>query len=113
MATYHSAVASGDPKQIGAAAGMLYSEITFDLQMFDTEHSFGCYSPVVLASLHRATDALAPTFDSINAASASLGGKTPSDVPGLVSQAKPQERAYIDALNVYASQFGGQQVPQS
>jgi hypothetical protein len=41
-----------------------------------------------------------------------LNGKTPADVPGLVKQAEPQEKAYVDALNAYASQFGGQQVPR-
>jgi hypothetical protein len=81
--------------------------------MFATQMLFGCYSPAVLASLQQATNTLASSYDSINGAAANLGGKTPADVPGLVSQAKPQEKAYIDALNAYASQFGGQQVPQS
>jgi hypothetical protein len=111
LATYHSAVASGDPKQIGEAAGTLYSEISVNVNMFGTQKLFGCYSPAVLASLQQATDTLAATYDSINGA-AGLGGKTPGDVPGLVSQAKPQEKAYIDSLNAYASQFGGQQVPR-
>jgi hypothetical protein len=34
----------------------------------------------------RACNTLAPTYDRINGAAASIGGKTPSDVPGLVSQ---------------------------
>jgi hypothetical protein len=113
LATYHSAVTSGDPKEIGDAAGTLYSEISVNVNMFNTQKLFGCYSPLVLASLHQATDPLAATYDSINGAGASLGGKTPDDLPGLVFQARPQEKAYIDALNAYASQFGGQQVPQS
>jgi hypothetical protein len=112
LATYHSAVASGDPKQIGEAAGTLYSEISSYPAMFGSA-VFGCYSPAVLTSLQQATDPLAATYDSINGAAANLGGKTPSDVSGLVAQARPQERAYINALNTYASQFGGQQVPQS
>jgi hypothetical protein len=113
LATYHTAVASGDPKQIGDAAGTLYSEISSNVNMFVTQKLFGCYSPAVLAGLQQATNTLASSYDSINGAAANLGGKTPADVPGLVSQAKPQEKAYIDALNAYASQFGGQQVPQS
>jgi hypothetical protein len=36
------------------------------------------------------------------ASAAGLGGKTPGDVPGLVSQAKPQETTYVNALNACA-----------
>jgi hypothetical protein len=113
LAAYHSAVASGDPKDVGDAAGTLYSKISSDVDMFVTQKLFGCYSPAVLASLQQATNTLASSYDSIDGAAANLGGKTPADVPGLVSHAKPQEKAYIDALNAYASQFGGQRVPQS
>jgi hypothetical protein len=113
LATYHSAVGSGDPKEIGEAAGTLYSEISSNVNMFVTQKLFGCYSPAALASLQQAANTLAPTYDSISGAAAGLGGKTSGDVPGLVTQAKPQEKAYIDALNAYASQFGGQQVPSS
>jgi hypothetical protein len=112
LATYHSAVGSGDPKEIGEAASTLYSEISSNVNMFVTQKLFGCYSPATLASLQQATNTLAPTFDSIASAAANIGGKTPDDLPGLVFQARPQEKAYIDALNAYASQFGGQQVPQ-
>jgi len=69
LATYHSAVASGDPKQIGQAAGTLYSEISADLRMFGMQNLFGCYSPAVLMSLEQATDALAPIYDSISSGS--------------------------------------------
>jgi hypothetical protein len=62
--------------------------------------------PTVLTGLQQATNTLAPTDDSIS-------GTAAGDVAGLVSKAKPQEKAYIDALNAYASQFGGQSVPQS
>ena len=113
LATYRDAVGSGDAKEIGEAAGTLYSEISSNVNMFVTQKLFGCYNPAVLASLQQATNTLAPTYDRINGAAANLGGKAPGDVPGLVSQAKPQEKAYIEALNAYASQFGGQQVPQS
>jgi hypothetical protein len=34
-------------------------------------------------------------------------------IPGLVAQAKPQKKTYIDALNGYTSQFGGEQIPGS
>jgi hypothetical protein len=112
LAIYHSAVTSGDATQIGQAAGTLYSEIASYPTMF-ASGVFGCYSPAVLASLRQATDPLAATYDSINGAAAKLGGKSPSDIPGLASQAKPQEAAFVQALNAYASQFGGQQVLQS
>jgi hypothetical protein len=112
LATYHDAVASGDAKQIGDAAGTLYSEISSNVNMFATQKLFGCYDPAVLASLQQATNTLASSYDSIKGAAANLSGNTPADVPGLVSQAKPQEKAYVDALNAYASQFGGQQVPR-
>lgn len=104
FAAYQSAVASGDLKQIGDAAGTLYSDVRGDPNMFVTQKLFGCYSPAVLAGVQQAADALAPTLDQITSAAA-------SDLPDLVSQAKPQVKAYIDALNAYASQFGGQRVP--
>ena len=110
LAAYQAAVASGDPKQIWQTAGTLSSDISQTPMMFGTQTPFGCYDPAVLTSLQQATNTFASTLDSIKGAAAGLGGKTPSDVPGLVSQAKPQERAYVDALNAYASQFGGQQV---
>jgi hypothetical protein len=105
FAAYCSAVASGDLQQIGDAAGSLYSDVVGDPKMFVRQESFGCYSPAVLAAMQQAADDLAPTLDSISSAAA-------GDLPDLISQAKPQVKAYIDALNAYASQFGGQQVPQ-
>jgi hypothetical protein len=113
LAAYHAAVASGDPKQIWLTAGTLSSDISQTPMIFGNQTPFGCYDPPILTGLQRATNTFAAALDSIHGAAANLGGKTPSDVPGLVSQAKPQEKAYIDALNAYASQFGGQQVPQS
>ena len=113
LAAYNAAVASGDPSKIWQTAGALSSDISQTPMMFGTQTPFGCYDPAVLTSLQQATNTLAPIYDSINGAAANLGGKTPNDIPGLVSQAKPQEKAYIDALNAYASQFSGQRVPQS
>lgn len=104
FAAYQSAVASGDLQQIGDAAGTLHGDVLGDPNMFVTQKLFGCYNPAVLAGVQQAADALAPTLDQITSAAA-------SDLPDLVSQAKPQVKAYIDALNAYASQFGGQQVP--
>jgi hypothetical protein len=106
FAAYRSAAASGDLQQIGDAAESLHDDVLADPKKFETQDSFGCYNPAVLATVQHAADALAPTLDSINSAAA-------GDLPDLISQAKSQEKAYIDALNAYASQFGGQQVPQS
>jgi hypothetical protein len=55
-----------------------YSEISPDVNMFNTQTLFGCYSPMVLASLHQATNTLAPTYDDINAAAAGIEGKSPT-----------------------------------
>jgi LmbE family N-acetylglucosaminyl deacetylase len=106
FAAYRSAVASGDLQQIGDAAATLHNDVVGDPNKFGTQDLFGCYSPAVLAGVQQAADALASTLDQISSAAA-------GDLPDLVSQAKPQVKAYIDALNAYASQFGGQQVPQS
>jgi hypothetical protein len=81
--------------------------------MFGTQTSFGCYSPAVLASLQQATDALASTFNTVVSAAANSDDKTPRDITRFVSRAMPHEMGYIQALNAYASQFGGQQVPQT
>ena len=106
FAAYQSAVTSGDLQQIGDAAGTLNSDVLGDAKKFVTQDSFGCYSPDVLAGVQKTADALAPTLDQITSAAA-------GDLPDLISQAKPQVKAYIDALNAYASEFGGRQVPQS
>jgi hypothetical protein len=106
FAAYRSAVESGDLQQIGDAAGTLHSDVLADPNMFVTQNLFGCYGPAVLAGVQHAADALAPTLDQISSAAA-------GDLPDLLSQAKPEVTAYIDALNAYASQFGGPQVSQS
>jgi hypothetical protein len=111
LATFRDAVPSRDPRQIGPAAETLRSDISLYNTMFGTQTLFGCYSPAVLASLQQATDTLAPTFNTIVSAAASSDDKTPSDISGFVSRALPQEMGYIQALNAYAFQFGGQQVP--
>lgn len=113
LATFRDAVPSLDPRQIGPAAGALHSDISSYYTMFGTQTSFGCYSPAVLASLQQATDALAPTFNTIVSAAANSERKTHSRITGFVSRAMPQEMGYIQALNAYASQFGGQRVPQN
>lgn len=112
LATFRDAVPSSDPRQIGPAAATLRSDISSYNTRFGTQTLFGCYNPAVLASLQQATDTLASTFNTIVSAAANSDDKTPSDITGFVSRAMPQEMGYIQALNAYASQFGGQQVPQ-
>jgi hypothetical protein len=112
LAAYQSAAASDDPQQTGRAANTLYSEIETELMMYGTQTWFGCYDPAVLASLQQSTDSFASTLDDISGAAGSFSGKTPDDVPALVEQARPQERAFIGALNAYAGQFGGDQIAQ-
>jgi hypothetical protein len=112
LETYQSAAASGDPKQTGLAANTLYAEIETDFMMFGAQDFFGCYDPAVLANLQQSTDAFGSTLDDISGAAASFSGKTPEDVPALVAQAQPQEKAYVGTLNAYARQFGGEQIAQ-
>ena len=113
LATLRDAVPGRDPRAIGPAAAKLHTDISSYQPMLGTQTSFGCYSPAVLASLQQATDALAPTLNTIVRAAAKSDDKTPSDITGFVSRAMPQEMSYIQALNAYAAQFGGQQVPQT
>jgi hypothetical protein len=112
LAAFHSAAASDDPKQTGVAANALYDEIETDFMMFGAQGFFGCYDPAVLAALQQSTDAFGSTLDDISGAAASFSGKTPEDVPALVAQADPQEKAYVGALDTYARQFGGEQIAQ-
>ncbi|MBZ4521822.1 hypothetical protein [Mycobacterium avium] len=112
FAAYQSAADSDDPQQTGRTANILYGEIETDLMMFGTQTWFGCYDPGVLAILQQSADTFAATLDDISGAAANFSGKTPEDVPALVAQAQPQGKAYIDALNAYAGQFGGEQIAE-
>jgi hypothetical protein len=77
--------------------------------MYTHQTLFGWYDQGVLTNLVSATDTFVATLDAINGAAGSIGGKTPADVPSLVAQAKSQKKTYVDALNLYTSQFGGEQ----
>jgi hypothetical protein len=112
LTNYDSAVGSGQPRQIGTAAGDLFSAIKLNDAKVKNPRVFGCYDPNVLMGLQTATDAFAATLDDMACAGASTCDKTPADIPDLAGQAKPQEQAFIDAMNAYAAQFGGQQIPQ-
>jgi|GEM_PF-3662758 len=108
LKTFNTAVASSDSQRIGPAAGRLSSQISSAPMMYGTQFPFGCYSPAVLANLQQAANALTTSLDAISGAAAGLNGKTSADVPVLVVQIGPQESAYIDAVNAYGAQFGGQ-----
>lgn len=111
FAVYHAAIESGRAPQIGDAASALYGDIREAMDMSQHQAKFGCYAPEVLARLASATDALASTLAGIVDAAEGGDGKTPADIPALVTQAGPQEQAYIAALNTYAGQFGAQPRP--
>lgn len=113
LKAFDTAVANGDTQRIGQAAGQLSNQISTAPMMFGTQSPFGCYDPAMLAGLQQAASTFAATLDGIGGAAAGLGGKKPTDIPALVSKAKPQEAAYINALNAYSAQFGGQQLPKS
>jgi hypothetical protein len=112
MKFFNAAISTAEPARIGAAAGLLSSQVATAPMMFGTQSPFGCYSAAVLTTLQQATSAFASSLDGISGAAASLDGRTPSDVATLVVAANSQESAYIDAVNAYAAQFGGQQVPK-
>jgi hypothetical protein len=113
LATFRDAVPSNDPRQIGPAAHILATDVArFDVT-FDSQAWFGCYSPGVLVTLHHAAGLLASTFDMIAIAAAKSNDKNPSDITDFVTRVLPQEINYIQALNDYACQFGGQLVPQT
>lgn len=111
LKAFDTASASGDKRRIGQAASQLNNQISTAPMMFGTQTPFGCYDPAVLSVLQQAGNKFAATLDAIGSAAAGLHGKKPTDVPRLVAQAKQQEAAYITALNAYAAQFGGQQLP--
>jgi hypothetical protein len=97
LAAYHAAAAAGDPTRTGRSATILYSEIQTDQAMFTDQTWFGCYDSGVLTSLLQSGDAFASTLDDISSAAAGYSGKTADDVPQLVAQAGPQEKAYTDS----------------
>lgn len=107
---YRAAIASGVPQQIGAAAGDLDSEVRGATHKVTAPERFGCHDPAVLTTLQQASSTFAAALDGINMAASGIGGQTAADVPGLAAQAEPQEKAYVDALNAYVGQFGGQQI---
>lgn len=111
LKTYDAALDSTDPHHIGDAASALDSEIRADARLVNVPRLYGCYDPKILTGLQNATNAFADTLDALSCAGNNLCNRKPTEVPGLVAQAKPQERTYVQAINAYAAQFGGEQLP--
>jgi hypothetical protein len=111
LKTYDSAVVSVDTQRIGEAAGVLGTEIRADAKLVDSPRVYGCYDQQVLTHLQNEAVAFADTLDAMSCASADMCGRKPTEVPSIVAQAAPQERAALDAFNAYAAQFGGEKLP--
>jgi hypothetical protein len=111
LATFDSAVDSGDPSKIGDAASALGIEIRADARLVTLPRIFGCYDQKVLNALLNAADAFATTLDVLPCAGTNTCNRRQTEVPNLVAKAKPQERTYVVSINAYAAQFGGEQLP--
>ena len=110
LTAYDAAVAANDMKAAGAAGATLYGEIFIDLKMIDDPAQFGCYSPAMQTDLQNAMNAWSPILDTMSCAGPSSCGHNVSEMPALIAQSTPLEKDYINAINAYASQFGGQQI---
>jgi hypothetical protein len=111
LKTYDSALDSLDPHNIGDAAGALDSEVRADARLVNVPRLYGCYDPKILTGLQNATNSFAEALDALSCAGNNLCNRKPTEVAGLVATAKPQERTYVQAINAYAAQFGGEQLP--
>jgi hypothetical protein len=111
LKTYDSAAESGDSELIAQAAGYLDSDIRADARLADNPRLFGCYDRQVLIRLHNTTETFATTLDALSCAGDNKCNRKQAEVPGLVAQAGPQERATIEAFNAYAAQFGAKKLP--
>ncbi len=112
LKVFNAAVSTAEAQRIGQAAGLLSSQISSAPMVYGTQSPFGCYSANVLTNLQQVTSAFTSSLDGIRGAAAGLNGGTPGDVPALVVAANGPESAYLDAVNAYGAQFGGQQVPK-
>ena len=110
LKTYDAAAESGDARSIGLAAAALDTDVRADAGLVDIPRLYGCYDQKVLARLQNATEAFATTLDALSCASDNRCNRKQTEVPGLVAQASPQERATIGAFNAYAAQLGGEEL---
>jgi hypothetical protein len=111
LGAYDSAVESGDSQRISDSAYALGDEIRVDARLVDVPRLFGCYDQRVLAGLESATEALETALDALSCSGVNACNRNPAEVPALAGRAKPQERSYVAAINAYAAQFGGEQLP--
>jgi hypothetical protein len=111
LKNYDSAVDANDDHRIGDTASALDDEIRADARLVDIPRLYGCYDQRVLTGLQNATTTLATTLDALSCAGNNTCSRKPTEVPGLVAEEIPQERTYVQALNAYAAQFGGEQLP--
>jgi hypothetical protein len=111
LGAYDSAVDSADPQHIGDAASALSIEVRADARLVSIPRLFGCYDQKVLSGLLDATEAFGSTLDVLPCAGTNTCNRKQTEVPGLVARARPQERTYVVAINAYAAQFGGEQLP--
>jgi hypothetical protein len=72
--------------------------------------AFGVVFPGCMAALQKATDTLATTLDALSCAGVNMCNRNQAEVPRPLVQEKPQERTYVEAINIYAAQFGGEQL---
>lgn len=111
LSAYESAVESGDSQHIGDAAYALGAEIRDDPRLVNIPRLFGCYDHGALTRLQNTTTTFATTLDGLSCTGINVCQSNKAEVPGLVAQAKPQGRTYVEAINAYAAQFGGEQIP--
>jgi hypothetical protein len=111
LSAYDSAVESGDSQHIGDAAYALGTEIRDDARLVNIPRLFGCYDQGTLTRLQNATTTFATMLDGLSCTGINVCQSNKAEVPGLVAQAKPQGRTYVGAINAYAGQFGGEQIP--
>jgi hypothetical protein len=111
LSAYDSAVESGNSQHIGDAAYALSTEIRDDARLVKIPRLFGCYDQTVLTRLQNATDAFATTLDTLSCTGVNVCHSDKAEVPRLAARANPNERTYVEAINTYAAQFGGEQLP--
>ncbi len=111
LKTYASATLSGDARRIGDAAAALDTDIRADARLVNVPRLYGCYDQTVLTRLQNATESFAITLDALSCAAANMCNRKQTEVSNLVAEAAPQERTYVQALDAYAVQFGGVQLP--
>jgi len=111
LKTYGAAASSGDSRRIGDAAAALDTDVRADARLLNVPRLYGCYDQAVLTRLQNATETFATTLDALSCAAAGMCSRKQTEVPRLLVQAGPQERTYVEALDAYADQFGGEQLP--